>query len=138
MAICLFFSGEDLMEFRSHLARVRGFGSSHGGSKHWWTQRLTGIGLIPLVIWFVISAVEFSNYDLSQFKDWLSSNANPLLFALFLGLMLYHGQLGIQVIIEDYIRLSGMKLSLILFTKFISIIFGSYSIFVIMKISFGS
>ena len=40
------------MEFRSQLGRVRGLGASHGGVHHFWVQRISGIALVPLVIWF--------------------------------------------------------------------------------------
>ena len=41
---------------RSPLGRVRGLGSAKDGTGHWWAQRLTALALVPLTVWFCISA----------------------------------------------------------------------------------
>ena len=64
------------MEMRSPLARVRGLGSSNDGIHHWWVQRLTGIALIPLVLWFVFYAVALASADLATVKAWVGAHYN--------------------------------------------------------------
>ena len=39
--------------FRTPLGKVRGLGSAKEGVSHWWTQRVTAVALIPLVLLFV-------------------------------------------------------------------------------------
>ena len=41
---------------RSPLGRVRGLGSAKGGTHHWWMQRVTSVALLPLTLWFALSA----------------------------------------------------------------------------------
>ena len=125
------------MELRSHLSRARGFGSTNDGVNHWWKQRLTGIALVPLVLWFVMSAVHLVGVELAEFKEWVGSNANPVLLILLIFFLLYHGLLGLQVVIEDYIHREILKLTLIILAQFCVIIFGSYSIFAVMQLTFG-
>ena len=50
------------MNLQSPLGKARGLGAAKSGTNHWWMQRLTAIGLIPLSIWFIIenSLVIFS------------------------------------------------------------------------------
>ena len=72
------------MESRSQLSRARGFGSTNDGVNHWWKQRLTGIALVPLVLWFVMSAVHLAGVELAEFKEWVGSNANPVLLILLI------------------------------------------------------
>ena len=125
------------MELRAHLGKVRGLGSNNSGSKHWWSQRVSGIALIPLTLWFLMSIINIFNADLAAFKDWINYKANAALLSLLITFMFYHGFLGLQVIIEDYIHQERVKISILLICKFIIISFGTYSIFSIIKLTFG-
>ena len=125
------------MESRSQLSRARGFGSTNDGVNHWWKQRLTGIALVPLVLWFVMSAVHLAGVELAEFKEWVGSNANPVLLILLIFSLFYHGLLGLQVVIEDYIHREVLKLTLIISAQLFVIIFGSYSIFAVMQLTLG-
>ena len=71
------------MEFRSQLGRVRGLGASHEGAHHFWVQRVSGIALVPLVIWFVLSASTVVSADLVTFKAWVGTHYNPVLLRTF-------------------------------------------------------
>ena len=45
-----------MKDLRSPLAKVKGLGADgHGSTEHFWVQRLTALGLVPLVIWFCFS-----------------------------------------------------------------------------------
>jgi len=125
------------MEMRSHLGRVRGLGSSNDGVGHWWLQRITGVALVPLTIWFVYSAIGLAGADLAQFKTWVGTHANPVLLSLLIFTMFHHGQLGLQVVIEDYVGSEKIKLTLLIMTKFTAIIFGGYSIFAVLRLTLG-
>ena len=66
------------MQMRSHLGRVRGLGSSNDGIHHWWMQRLSGVALVPLCLWFVFSVVGLLvNADLPTVTDWVGRHYNP-------------------------------------------------------------
>ncbi len=125
------------MEMRSDLGRVRGLGSTNDGVHHWKLQRITGIALVPLTIWFIYSVIALTGADLSQFKTWIGTGANPVLMSLLIFTMFHHAQLGIQVVVEDYISGELTKITLILLTKFTAVIFGGYSIYAVMRLTFG-
>ena len=40
---------------RSDLGKVQGLGSAKHGVGHWKIQRITAIGMIPLLLWFIPS-----------------------------------------------------------------------------------
>ena len=122
---------------RTPLARARGLGSAKDGVGHWWAQRLTAIALIPLVVWFAISLVMLSGADYAVVRAWIGSPLVMMLLILTIGVGLHHGQLGIQVVIEDYIRGDGWKLALIVIVKFIAVLFGLGAVVAIMRIGFG-
>ena len=125
-----------MSDFRSPLSRARGLGSAKDGLHHWWIQRLTAIALIPLVVWFAISLVMLSGADYAVVRAWLGSPLVMVLMILTIAVGLYHGQLGLQVVWEDYTD-GALRVVLIVLTKFIAILFGLGAIVAIMRIGFG-
>ena len=122
---------------RTPLARARGLGSAKEGVHHWWAQRLTAIALIPLVVWFAISLVMLSGADYAVVRAWIGSPVVMVLLTLTIVIGLHHGQLGMQVVIEDYVHNDGMKLALIVLMRFIAVLFGLAAIVAILRIGFG-
>jgi succinate dehydrogenase / fumarate reductase membrane anchor subunit len=121
---------------RTPLARARGLGSARDGLHHWWIQRLTAIALIPLVVWFAISLVMLSGADFNAVRNWIGSPLVMVLLILTIGVGLHHGQLGLQVVWEDYTS-GATRVVLIVMTKFIAALFGLGAIVAILRIGFG-
>ncbi|HEV7543552.1 MAG TPA: succinate dehydrogenase, hydrophobic membrane anchor protein [Reyranella sp.] len=124
-------------DLRTPLARARGLGSARVGVHHWWAQRLTAIALIPLVVWFAISLVMMSGADYGAVRAWIGSPAVMVLLILTIAIGLHHGQLGLQVVIEDYVHGDGSKLALIVAVRFIAVLFGLAAIVAVLRIGFG-
>jgi succinate dehydrogenase / fumarate reductase membrane anchor subunit len=74
------------------------------GTRHWRWQRISALVLIPLSLWliFSFSNVVYSEYD--QSIAWVSTPLVGFLLGLTLASLLFHGHLGIVVVIEDYVR----------------------------------
>jgi len=125
------------MDRRTPLARARGLGLAKDGVGHWWAQRLTAIALIPLVVWFAISLVMLSGADYTVVRAWIGSPLVMMLLVLTIAVGLHHAQLGMQVVIEDYVGGDGWKLALIVIVKFIAVLFGLGAIVAILRIGFG-
>jgi succinate dehydrogenase / fumarate reductase membrane anchor subunit len=125
-------------DLRTPLARARGLGSAREGVHHWWAQRLTAIALIPLVVWFAISLVMMSGADYGSVRAWIGSPVVMVLLILTIAVGLHHGQLGLQVVIEDYVHGDGSKLALIVAVRFIAVLFGLAAIVAVLRIGFGS
>ena len=109
---------------RSPLSRARGLGSARAGSKHWWAQRVTAAALVPLTLWFIWSILRLTDGTRDDVADWLSS---PLVMAMMLSLIaatFHHLQLGLQVIIEDYVHQESLKLPAVLAMKGVCILLG--------------
>ena len=116
------------MSLRSDLGRVRGLGSAKEGTSHWWAQRLTAVALLPLSFWFVWSVINLVGVDHIGFTNWLNESANLVLMILFVGSLFYHMQLGLQVVIEDYIHSEKKKVTSLVLNLFVAIVFGVSSI----------
>ena len=126
------------MEMRSYLGRVRGLGSSNEGVHHWWMQRLTGVALFPLTLWFVFSVVGLADADLESMRSWVGKHFNPVLLILFIICMFHHGQLGLRVVIEDYIHSELTKIVFLTLIKLGAIFLGACSAFAVIRLTFGS
>ena len=125
------------MDMQSHLSRARGLGSTNDGVGHWWMQRLTGIALLPLTLWFIYSAIQLSGASHAEFSTWVGTHGNPILLILLIIAMFHHGQLGLQVVVEDYIHSEGPKVALLVLIKFAAIFIGASSIFAVLRLTFG-
>jgi succinate dehydrogenase / fumarate reductase membrane anchor subunit len=119
------------------LARVRGLGSAKEGVHHWWVQRLSAVALVPLTLWFVVSAIELTGADQSRVKDWLHRPADAILMALFIIATFQHLLLGLQVVIEDYVHREAVKLVTMLLVKGLVLLVGAAALFTVLRIAFG-
>jgi succinate dehydrogenase / fumarate reductase membrane anchor subunit len=124
-------------DLRTPLSRARGLGSARDGLHHWWAQRLTAVALIPLVVWFAISLIMMSGADYNVVRAWIGSPVVMVLLVLTIVIGLHHGQLGLQVVIEDYVHHDGAKLALIMAVRFIAVLFGLAAIVAVLRIGFG-
>ena len=122
--------------YRTPLARARGLGSAKSGVTHWWAQRLTAIALIPLVVWFAISLVMLSGADYTTVRAWIGSPRVMVLLILTIGVGLHHGQLGMQVVWEDYTD-GALRVVMIVLTKFLAALFGLAAIVAVLRIGLG-
>jgi succinate dehydrogenase / fumarate reductase membrane anchor subunit len=119
---------------RSPLGRARGLGSARAGSHHGWAQRLTSLALVPLTLWFVFSVVHLSGASHQLVIDWLSA---PLTLGLMLALVVatfHHLQLGVQVVIEDYVHDERAKLGAVLAVKALCVLLALVCIVSVLKI----
>ncbi len=123
------------MSLRNPLARVKGLGPSGEGSHHWWLQRVTALALIPLTIWFLFSFANHVGDDYQTVLNWIGQPYVALLLLLYLSFMFFHGQLGMQVVIEDYVHHEGIKLICLLLTKVVLLVSGLGALFAVLRIA---
>ena len=123
------------MSARSPLARVEGLGAAHSGTGHFWRQRVTAVALVPLTIWFVFMALTLIGADRDTALTFLKMPVNAVLMALFIVAALTHMQLGLQVVIEDYIHHEGRKIALLLLNQFFAWTMAAACLFALVKIA---
>jgi len=121
---------------RTPISRVRGLGSAKGGTHHWWMQRLTAIALVPLSIWFVISMICLASADHAAVSAWMATPLTAVLMLLLVVATFYHMQLGLQVVIEDYIHGEGTKMVCLIGLKLGSFALGVAASFAVLKVAF--
>ena len=129
-------SGLHVGVMRSQLGRVRGLGSARSGTHHWWAERLTSIALIPLTIWFVFAALHLVGRPRVDVAHWAANPINATLAAALVIATFHHTQLGLQVVVEDYIHEERMKMPLLLGIKALAFLLGLASLVSIFKLAF--
>jgi succinate dehydrogenase / fumarate reductase, membrane anchor subunit len=124
-------------KLRTPLARVRGLGSARSGTEHFWRQRLTAVANIPLTIAFVLIVVSLLGRNHAAAQQILGSPLVAIVMLLFIGSVTYHMRIGMQVVIEDYVHVEIVKLSLLMANTFFTIAVGLAAAYAIFKLSFG-
>jgi succinate dehydrogenase / fumarate reductase, membrane anchor subunit len=123
---------------RTPLKKVRSLGSAKEGADHFWQQRVTAVANVVLVTFLLALVVSIAGADYAVVRRTL---ANPLIALPMLLLILsgvYHMRLGMQVIIEDYVRAEGAKVALLMLNTFFAIFVGLACVFAMLKLSFGA
>ncbi len=123
--------------YRSPLSRVNGLGSAKDGTSHFWHQRLTAIALIPLVLWFGFCLASLPT-DYPTLAAFIQQPFVAIGFILLIVMVFYHAQLGLQIVIEDYISSHAKRTVLIILTGFVNLICALAGIIAVIKIFVGA
>ncbi len=118
------------------IGRVRGLGSAKSGAHHWWLGRLTSVSTLVLVVWLLVSLLRLPRLDHEMVTQWLSSPVAAVPMLLLIVSTFWHGKLGLQVLIEDYVHEDGLKLFSITLLNFFVIAVGAFAFFSVLKIAF--
>lgn len=94
---------------RSITRRAKGLGAAHSGVSHWWWQRVSAVALVPLVLWFLIDLLGQVGASREELIAWLSDPLRGIGMVMLLAAMFWHGAVGLVVVVEDYVKPSGVK-----------------------------
>jgi succinate dehydrogenase / fumarate reductase membrane anchor subunit len=119
------------------LSKVLGHGSAHEGAHHWRVQRLTAVALLLLGAWFLFSLALLPDYSYGAVHTWASGLVNATLLALFAATACWHSQLGVQVVIEDYLQ-GWLRPASLVVSGFLHVVLATLSVVAIMRIALGT
>lgn len=108
-------------------------GGARKGARHWLAQRLTGAALVPLTLWFVISALSLTGADYGTFQAWLGGFGNTALMILLIIAIFYHAELGVREVVEDYVHAETVKTAVLVITRIAAFGFGAAAVFAVIK-----
>ena len=96
---------------RSPLGRAVGLGSAKEGVDHWWAApHIDRAGAADDLVRRAVIAL--AGADRIVFVEWLRHPLPAVLLLLLLIATFYHGALGLQVVIEDYVGNEALRLGL--------------------------
>ncbi|HEY6940841.1 succinate dehydrogenase, hydrophobic membrane anchor protein [Dokdonella sp.] len=122
---------------RTPLKNALGLGSARQGSHHFIVQRLTAAALVLLGLWFVWTVLELLHLDYAGAHALVAQPWNAVLLLAFVVAVFWHAQLGLQVVIEDYVHARGTQLALQVAVKFLCFVGAAASVLAILKIALG-
>jgi succinate dehydrogenase / fumarate reductase, membrane anchor subunit len=125
------------MSMRSPIGRVLGLGAAKEGVSHWWSQRVTSVALVLLGLWFVSSLLRMPTFQYEFVVAWIGMPLNAVLLLLLIGTLVYHSQLGVQVVVEDYVSHHGLKIATMLLLTFAHVAVAALAVFAVLRIAFG-
>jgi succinate dehydrogenase / fumarate reductase membrane anchor subunit len=126
------------VSLRAPLGRVLGLGSAKEGTDHWWGQRVSGIALVLLGLWFVGSLEGLASLNHGTVVAFIASPLNTALLSLLCVIVAYHSYLGVQVVIEDYVHSHGLKLAVLILSRFVHVVVAVISVYAILRIGLGA
>ncbi len=126
------------MSLVTPLNRVLGLGSAKDGIEHWWAQRLSAIALTMLGLWLVFAFIGLADLRYDTVVNWLQAPSSSILMILTLLTLGYHSQLGVQIVIEDYVHASGLKVSALILTTFVHFGIVVAGVFAVLKVALGA
>lgn len=95
--------------------------ATNTGAHHWLMQRVSAAALLPLIIWLAVSFVKIIQDPEANMAVFFAYPFNAIMGILLVSIALYHGSLGMQVILEDYVACKITRRFLIVAVHFLSI-----------------
>lgn len=126
------------MSLRTPIEKARGLGSAKAGTEHWWRERVTAVALVPLSIFLVVVVVSLIGADHQAATAMMGHPLAAVGLILALATLAWHMQLGMQVIIEDYVHEPAWKVAALMANSFFAVAVALLGVFAVLKISFGA
>ncbi len=126
--------GPHVVILRSPLKRVRGLGSAHSGSGAWWAERLTSIALVPLTLWFVASVIGLEGASRVGMIAWLHAPVPLVLILCLIVATFWHMELGLHVVIDDYIHDVAIRIALLLFQRVLCLVAALFCVTAVLRL----
>ncbi|MGD9508599.1 MAG: succinate dehydrogenase, hydrophobic membrane anchor protein [Geminicoccaceae bacterium] len=123
---------------KSLSARILAQASARSGVGHWMLERTTSVALVPLTLWFIVSAVSLSGAGYEEVRAWLATPFNTVAMLLTVFAVFWHAQLGAHVIVEDYVHGEGAKVATLMAINFGTVAVGLACIVAVLKVALGS
>ena len=121
---------------RSLLGHAIGLGSAKEGVEHWWRQRVTALALVPLSLWLVVLVLHLLGADLATARHAVAHPLTAIALVLLLIAGFWHGALGLQVVIEDYVHAEFPRLGLIVLVRLLAFALAAAGIFAVLRMAF--
>ena len=126
------------MSLREPLGRVLGLGTAKEGTDHWWGQRVSGVALVLLGLWFIASIIVSPSLEHGIVVEFIGQPFNSVLLSLLCLTAAYHSYLGVQVVIEDYVHAHGSKIASLILSRFAHLLVAVISVYAILRIGLGA
>ena len=112
--------------------------SERHGAGEWKAERLSSVILIPLTVWGLWSGWVLSGGGYDGALAWFRSPVNAALLAVTLLVSLWHMNMGLKVIVDDYIHRPASRNTLVGLIGLLCMVLAAASVFFIVRLALGS
>ena len=112
--------------------------SERHGAGEWTAERLSSLILVPLTLWGLWSGYMMSGVGYDAALDWFRSPVNAVLLAVTLLVSLWHLQMGLKVIVDDYIHKPGSRTAILGLIGLLCVLLAAAGVFFIVRLALGS
>ena len=116
--------------------RVRYLGSAKSGTGHLTAMRLTSLALVPLTMGFVWIALSLVGKRYDEAHAFLARPLPAIIMLLVLLTGIYHMQIGMRTIIEDYVHAEHAKDWSLAANLFFAVAVGVACVYAVLRLSF--
>ena len=124
-----------MSSLRTPLKNALGLGSARTGAHHFIVQRLTAAALLLLGAWFIWTVLRLLRLDHASAHALVAEPLNATLLLAFVVAVFWHAQLGLQVVIEDYVHARAVEITLQLLLTFLCALGALASLYAIARIA---
>ena len=112
--------------------------SERHGAGDWTAERASSLVLVPLTLWGLWSGYILSGGGYDAALGWFRSPVNASLLAVTLLVSVWHMQMGLKVIVDDYIHKPGSRGALLGLIGLLCLAIAAAGVFFIVRLALGS
>ena len=112
--------------------------SERHGAGEWQAERLSSVMLIPLTVWGLWSGWIMSGAGYDGAMEWFGNPLNALVLAVTLMISLWHMNMGLKVIVDDYIHKPASRNALVGLIAVVCVLLAAVGVFFIVRLALGS
>ena len=112
--------------------------SDRHGAGEWTAERLSSLILVPLTLWGLWSGFTMSGAGYDAALGWFRSPVNAVLLAVTVLVSIWHMQMGLKVIVDDYIHKPASRTALLAFIGLLCLVLAAAGVFFIVRLALGS
>ena len=105
------------------------------GVSHWRWQRFSAVVVVCLMAYFVVLLAAMGAQDYAGATALVAAPHNALALVILVTVGLFHGAIGLQVVIEDYVSIAGGRNAVIRLVNIVMAIIGVASLWAVGSIA---
>ena len=90
--------------------------------QHWKFQRISAVALIPIVLFSLYYIVSLGTVSYDNLINDLGSLSGFIITSLFMGFILFHSSMGMEVIIEDYVHSEDLQKNIVSLSRLLYLV----------------
>lgn len=112
--------------------------SERHGAGEWTAERLSSLILVPLALWGLWSGWTLSGAGYDGALAWFRAPVNSVLLAVTLLVSAWHMNMGLKVIVDDYIHKPASRTAIVWAIGLACLLLAAAGVFFIVRLALGS